>query len=234
MLFKKPFFILFSCVVLLQISCASKGFNRSKMSEELSVAKPSFDDKAIKDAFLKKPNLPKKFRLAVYFTPPRHNDWRWTEQDKNTLDTVIAELKAKGRVSEVFPLVDSVVISDDLKSLRLVAAKHQADALLVVNGAGEIDRYINKWGWSYALLLPTFFIRGSDADTLFVVNAALWDVKNEYLYLTAQTEAELKHKYIAAFGKSDKELLREAKTEALTNLKREIEKNLLGIRFDSN
>jgi hypothetical protein len=113
----------------------------------------------------------------------------------------------------------------------LAAAKHHADALLVIGGAGQIDRYINGLGWTYALLLPTLFVPGSEADTLFITNASLWDVRNEYLYLSAETEATTKKTYIAAFGKQDKELLNDAKTKSLMNLKEELSKMIKGKKF---
>ncbi len=223
--------------ILFQLGCASsKGFNRGELKDQVGVIKPVFDDKEIKEAFNKKSNLPKPFKIGLYFTTPKlakgaKQQWRWTEQDKALFADIGKELKSEGLVSDIFPIIDSLVQNDDLKSLRLIAAKHQADALVIVNGAGEIDRYINKWGWSYALLLPTLFVPGSQADTLFITNATMWDVKNEYLYLTAETEATAKNTYVAAFGKQDKELIDEAKTQALGNLKQELKKMLKGTKL---
>ena len=79
--------------------------------------------------------------------------------------------------------------------------------------------YINNLGWSYLLLLPTLFVPGSQADTLFFANATLWDVRNEFLYLTAETEATSSITYVAAFGKRDEELVVAAKNDALNKLK---------------
>jgi hypothetical protein len=226
--------------LLLPTSCASKGFNRGDLKDQIAVTKPEFTSSEISDAFNKKPNLPKAFKLAVYFKSPSlpsnssHKlssvDWRWTEQDKEILETIAAELKKDGVVSDVFPIMSSLVADEDLKSLRLAAAKHQADALLVISGAGQTDRYINNLGWTYALILPALFIPGSEADTLFVTNAALWDVRNEFLYLTAEAEATTNKSYIAAFGKQDKELINEAKTSSLIQLKSELYKMIKGSR----
>lgn len=63
-----------------------------------------------------------------------------------------------------------------------------------------------------------------------MANAALWDVRNEYLYLTAEAEGEVKDSYIAAFGKTDKELSSETKLKALASLKGEIKKMIKGVR----
>lgn len=221
-------------LLVLQISCASKGFNRGDLKDQIAATKPEFNNSEIKDAFNKKPNLPKAFKLAVYFkSPSRLNnsssaEWRWTEQDKAILESVAADLKKDGVVSDVFPIVSSLVGDEDLRSLRLAAAKHQADALLVISGAGQTDRYINKLGWTYALILPVLFIPGSEADTLFVSNAALWDVRNEFLYLTAETEATTNKTYVAAFGDQDKDLINTAKTASLNQLKEELSKMIKG------
>jgi len=220
----------------LVVGCASKGFNRGELSEQISVVKPVYDDKAIKDTYNKKANLPKPFKLAVYFKDPkgfqsRHAEWRWTEHDKAFMDDVAKDLKAQGLVAEVFPIIGTLVEDQNLKALRLVAAQHQADALLIVTGTGQIDRYINSWGWTYLLVLPALFVPGSEADTLFMTSASLWDVKNEFLYLTAEAEAITSDNHIAAFGKRDIELLDSAKTQALGKLKEAIKKMIQGTKF---
>ncbi len=221
---------------IFQIGCASRGFNRGELKEQIGVTKPKFDDKDIKEAYNKKPNLPKPFRLAVYFKNPSNMNrpdfsWHWSPADKAFLEEIGKALTKDNVVADVFPIVGSIVQDEDLRSLRLIAAKHQADALLVVSGAGQIDRYINNWGWTYALVVPALFVKGSQADTLFMSSASLWDVKNEYLYLTAETEATTSDRYIAAFGKQDKELIDEAKTKSLQNLKGEIEKMIRGTKL---
>lgn len=228
-----------SCAVLAvafsMLGCASKGFNRGALQEQVGVVKPVYDEKEIKDAYNKKSNLPKPFKLGVYFKPPKESrgepQWRWSEQDKSLLEEIGAELKTEGVISDVFPIVGSLVTTEDLKSLRLVAAKHQADALLIVSGGAQIDRYINNWGWSYILLLPTLFVPGSKADTLFLANASMWDVKNEFLYLTAEAEATSSDTYVAAFGKKDKDLVDEAKIQSVTKLKAELKKMIKGTKL---
>ncbi len=221
---------------IFQVGCSSQGFNRGELKEQIGVVKPAFDDKDIKAAYNKKSNLPKPFKLAVYFkSPSRANrssvNWRWSPEDKALVEQACKELVADKIVSDVIPIISSLVQDESLRSLRLIAAKHQADALLIVTGAGQIDRYTNNWGWSYLLLAPTLFVKGSQADTLFISSASLWDVKNEYLYITAEAEAVTSDRYIAAFGKEDKELIDEAKTQSLQNLKSEFRKMVLGTKL---
>lgn len=226
--------VLFGFLVV-TLGCASRGFNRGELKEQIGVINPQFDDKEIEAAFKKKPNLPKPFKLAVYFKSPKEGynipKWRWTNEDKAILEEVGKQLKSEGLISDVFPIVSSVVTNEDLKSLRLVAAKHQADALLIISGATQIDRYLNNWGFSYILLFPALFVPGSEADTLFIANATLWDVRNEYLYLTAETEATTSETYVAVWGGKEKDLVKEAKTKAMEQLKAEIKKMLKGTKI---
>lgn len=215
--------------------CASKGFNRGALQDQIGIQKPVVNDKEIKDILSKKPNLPKPFKLAVYFKKPSPKDlskakWRWTDQDKALILEVAKELKSENIVSDVFPILGSLVADEDLKSIRVAAAKHGADAVVVIDGAGEIDRYINNWGWSYILLVTTAFVPGSEADTLFLSSAAMWDVRNEYLYLSAEAEGKASNTHIALFGDKDEVLLEKAKTDSLQNLKNEVINMVKGLK----
>ena len=215
---------------LVQIGCASKGFNRGELREQIGITKPVTDDKEIAAALSKKPNLPKPFKVAVYLKAPAstnvgakwtssHAEWFWEEKDKEIVASIVKDLKADGLVADVFPLVSSVIANEDLKSLRLVAAQHGADALLIIGGAGAVDRYVNNWGVSYFLIAPALFVKGSEADTLFVANAVMYDVRNEYLYFTTEAEVQTNESYIPAFDRPNKVLLHEAKRSALEKLK---------------
>ncbi|HEX4923211.1 MAG TPA: hypothetical protein VFV50_03965 [Bdellovibrionales bacterium] len=229
-------------LIVLLTGCAT-GFSRKALEEQVGVASPEFNESDIKTAYEKRPNLPKPFKLGVYFKTPSYarsaydpspaiaRDWRWSEKDKAFLDGVAADLKQRGLIADVFPLVSSVVGSDDLKALRLVAAKHQADAILIVSGAADVDRYANNWAITYLLLAPALFIPGSQADTLFLASATMWDVKNEYLYMTAEAEGFAHDKYAAAFGRSNKELIEEAKLKSLASLREQIIKQVAGRRL---
>lgn len=224
--------LMLSFVALYSLSgCQSKGFNRGELQNLAGTKKPVFDDNEIKEAYKKKPNLPKPFKMAVYFASPtgmQSSKWRWTDSDKAKIAELTKELNDQKVVSDVFPLLDSTVSGTDLRSLRLAAAKHQADALLLIGGAGSTDRYMTNWGLTYILLAPVFFVPGSKVDTLFIANATLWDVKNEYLYLTAEAEAMTDQTYIGAFSPRDQDLFLEAKTQAIDKLKNELLKMVQG------
>ena len=213
------------------LGCSSKPFfNRGELSAQAGVTAPVFDgDNAIKDAFAKKKNLPKPFKLAVYFrNPPSGQDWRWTDENKAVIEEIGQNLIKQGMVSEIFPLLSTLVANDDLPGLRLAAAKYQVDALLVIGGSGRIERYMNKKAWSYALILPTLFVKGSEVETLFMTSAALWDVRNGYLYLGAETEGLVHNTYAAATGDTDRELYDGAKKSSMEKMKEALTKAIAG------
>ncbi len=215
--------------------CASKGFNRGSLEEQIGVQKPVVNEKEIKDILRKKPNLPKPFKLAVYFKRPAQKGhdktkWRWTDQDKDLISQVSKELKLENAISEAFPILGNLVVDEDLKSIRIAAAKHGADAVIIVDGAGEMDKYINSWGWSYILLITTAFVPGSESDALFLTSASMWDVRNEYLYLSAEAEGKSNETHIALFGSRDEDLIEKAKMASLQNLKNEIINMIKGLK----
>ena len=217
------------CAVCVAAGCSKSAFKREDLAEQIGVKMPVYDESEIRKEFEKKPNLPNPFKVGVYFKTPATpkgsvEAWRWTEKDKAFLDDFQADLKAQGVTAEVFPILHHVVKDEDLRALRMTAARHHADALLVVAGAGEIERGFNNWGWTYMFILPALVIPASETETLFMTNATLWDVRNEYLYMTAEAEGIVGETHAAAFGKKDKDLLNEAKSRSLANLKGELAK----------
>lgn len=224
---------IFLLVFILQSACTSGGFNRGELKTILGVDKPIYDDATIEKEFRKKANLPKPFKLAVYFKNPKENvsweyakekkqqPWRWEGNDKKILADIATDLKAEG-VADVFPLVSSVVDGDDIKSLRLAAAKHHADALMVISGAAQIERGFNDLGWTYLFILPMIMVPANQANSLFIANATIWDVRNEFIYLTAEAESTETFDSTVLDMKNDKEIYANAKTKALAELKTEL------------
>lgn len=233
---KKVYLLQIALCAMALAGCASKGFNRGELKEQIGATSHSYDDKTIKQAFSKKPNLPKPFKLGIFFKSPNEvkhvkSDWRWTEEDRSRFLLIASELKSQGLISDAFPILNSLVEKDDLRSLRMAAARHQADALLVVGGAGSIERSMNALGWTYLLILPTLFVKGSETETLFITQGSLWDVKNGYLYLTAEAESDDKKTYAALTGDSDRELLKKAKESSLEKLKSELQNMIKGAKL---
>lgn len=216
-------------LLFLESGCASSnGFNRPELRTQLE-PKAVITENDIQQAFDAKPQLPKPFKLVVYFRETRavpfrympYWDLSWKPEDKDRFIKQLDKLTKLGEVSEIILLNDSVVEGQDNKALRLAAARTGADAVLICSAAADIDRYNNKLGPTYALIAPCFFIPGTEINALVMMNATMWDVRNNYLYLSVEAENTL-HKTVPAIYNNEQLMINDAKPAALDALSREV------------
>ncbi len=185
-------------------------------------------DEEIRKTFELKSELKKPFKLAVY---TKVESWgvHWNENDKRELLKLEQYLKNAGIVSDVVYLNSSMFEGQGLPAIRLSAARTGADAVLVVHGAGDIDRYNNALGVTYFLLVTPYFVPGTVSDGLFMFSASMWDVRNQYLYFTAEAEAEASAEG-PAFHLHDPHVLEDAKKDAVVLLRKELEEKFSSIK----
>lgn len=221
-------YLIFINLFLLMTACATSphGFDRGALKKQIAHKSAEYSDAEIQNIMNKKPNLPASFKIAVYFSNPQSNSyakkWRWTEEDHNNVFAKLKKLEATKHISDIFRIVDGIGDTNNLRGLRTTAARHGADALLIISGVSDIDKYINDLGITYALLLPMLFVPGSEADSLFISTASLWDVRNEYLYFSTEAESLENRSYVAAFGNRDQKVISKIKTKSLAKLSQRI------------
>ncbi len=212
-------------VLVLASACSSKGFNKEYLRQQLKSGETRqvVTDEEIKRVFDLKPQLPKPFKVGVYFVDNHHTnmDLRWNSADKEFIIKLEEDLKKSGEVSKVFLINESVVGGQDLKSIRLAAAHHGADALLMISSTSAVDQYTNAAAISYILLLPALFVPGTVTDALFITRAALWDVRNEYLYMAVESESMKRKTAPPIKSHANVELLK-AKSDSMNGLRTEI------------
>src|SRR5579863_7364930 len=128
-----------AAIVALVTACsASPGFNSGALATKLNSSGPVTTDDAIARTFALKPQLPRPFRLGVYFVPPKNRSgggtltWGWSEEDKNRILALANPLKANKEISGAYLISDAVVNGSDLDAYRLAAARYGADAILVI------------------------------------------------------------------------------------------------------
>lgn len=217
-------------VCLLLGACSSRGFNRGALRDQV-VEKPVVADKNIGAALKKKANLPRPFRLGIFFkTPPSVQgkaSWRWSFADKELFLHEIQQSELKKNLAAV-TVVAPVNESESLKDIRLAAARQGIDAVLVVSANADLERYLNPVAWTYLLVIPAFFAKGSQADAVFVSQAMLWDVRNEFLYLSAESETERQLKYPFFVGPEDKDVIAPIKDQALRELAQKVAEMVRG------
>ena len=229
--------VVFLSALLLLSGCASKGFDRSSLKGQLGVTQFAHSSQSVKENLKEKISLSKPFTLAIYMNKKngqgvqRNLNWRWSKKNYELLENAGKELKKEGLITKVIPILNTLVEGDDLKSIRIAAEKHGADAVLIISGIADIDRYLNDWGWSYALLLPALFVPGSEVEGLFLAHASLWGVRNEFLHFTTESESLIKEKYIAVFGKKDLEIIGTAKQDAIKKLSENLKRVVKDLEF---
>lgn len=228
-------FVLVLSVCIITGCSAMKGdYMREDLRQQLGANKPVYDNKDIEMAFKKKVNLPKPFRMAVYFKPliskESERDVRWTMEDKESFIKNLRESVHPDVAAKIHLIPDNMSEASDLSSIRMAAARFQADAVMIVEGKGEVLRTPNKWAPTYALILPMFFVKGSSMDSFFAVNASLWDVRNELLYASTNAEGDMKQNYATGWDENNAHYLTQTKQVAMTNLQKVIKEDLQSLR----
>lgn len=233
--------------LFMMAGCAARGFDRGALREELAKDAPQhITSSDIQRALELKPQLKFPFRLAVYLQPgstevtdrdrstyygqPNRKpisikDWRWEGEDKDQILSMADKLKSDGVISDMFVIPQARVSRNDMESIRLAAAEHGADAVLVVNGIADVDRYNNYSAFLYLTVVGLWLVPGTHADSLFVLDGAMWDVKNQYLYLSVESEGQAS-KMGPQMVLQSKESTNEAKKLALQSFTPEIAKRL--------
>ncbi len=190
-------------IIVVLFGCASpRGFDRGELRTAVS-PEAIVTEEEIQRVLELKPQLPRPFKLGIYLTSPksRHwsSSWNWLPRDKEAILAIGEALSAQGLVSETVFVSPATAPDEKLKSIRLAAARPGLDALLVVSGISDIDRYNNVLGPTYALIVTPLFVPGTVADGLFLSHAGLWDVRNGYLYVSVEADGESTTTAPAAF-----------------------------------
>lgn len=219
-------------LILLASGCAgSVEFDRTAMRATLGIAEipETQPTSAVAQAGMPNPSYP--LRLALYFVekdlPTKHKIQlaRWMDSDKDTLLKRLAPLQNEGIVADTFFLADSTIHGYDVQKIRQAAARYNADAVLIVEGAGTVDRYNNGYAAWYVTLIGAYVAPGTVSDALFMIRSSLWDARTERLYATQTGEGHSTLTGSALFLE-DGQVLALAKKSALEDLARKVAEEL--------
>jgi len=226
---------------LAAVACAgSTGFEQAALRDASAAKNPEINESEVADAFALRPQLPKPYRVGVVFRPLARNTpaadepfWRWDIEQRSALLAIRKSMLASGEVADVFAIDAHTVVGDDLRAIRIAAARHGADAVLVVSGEDVARSSSNGWVASYFALLPMLFAPGSELDVTFTAHAELWDVRNEFLYLSAEAESEA-HQQRALCWLDQREATTQAQTKAVKLLTAELEQRFAGLNASAS
>jgi hypothetical protein len=150
-------------------------------------------------------------------------------EDRERIETWAEPLRKAGIVADMYVMSEMISTKSDLDSIRLAAAKHGADVVLLVKGVAQEDSYVDGSSILNLLVLPGYVVPSSHRDVLFMMRGAMWDVGNECLYLSADAESEVRTR-APTFRVTEGEAVEEAKGEALDSFGRELQKRLFALK----
>jgi len=139
-------------------------------------------------------------------------------------------LVAKGDLHGAQYIPRSSLKGFQLTQLRDSAARYGADLLLVLDGAGAVDRYNNyKGGLLYWTILGAYLADGTHSDAICLVRGSLWDVKSGSFLFEAEAQGRA-HTVGPAALLDDAGAVEQAKTKALEDLERQVTDRLRQFR----
>ncbi len=239
---------LVSMGLFLLAACApARGFDRGAIRQIMRPAEIQVTDEEIRKVLEAKPQSPVPFSLAIHlYHHERWYPWQrpqlkeiWNTQAQEEVIKWFEPLKTEGIVSSVVLIADAAVDSGidasgnaarpSLRAIRLAAARYHADAVLGINSAGDYELSGNPLAFFYITLVGPLFVPGSKGSALVLMNGSLWDVRNEYLYLTVEAEGAKEETGPPAWI-DDKEVIRAAKDRALENFGPELQKRFRNLK----
>jgi len=218
-------------LTLFLTGCFARGFDHPSVYTHLQPEPISNVDEEIAKVSLLRPQLTFPCRIAVYL-PPSVNG-QWTSKERDFVEAWANSLKQEGIAADMFLMSDILThgASTDsskgptLKDLRVVAAKHGANALLVIQGDCEVASYQNPAAVFNLTVVGGYLVPGSHRDALITLHGALVDVGNGFLYASIESQGEGKI-LRPTFIVQDKPAIDKAKTKALENFGPELLKHM--------
>lgn len=232
--------ILLMSLVLLSLSACggSRGLNRQALQESFHENPEVVTAQDIATTMALQARLPTAYRLAIYF---KHKDFPaspalrkvdWVSADADRLQRALAPVQEEGILRQSFLLANSTVQGTTFRDIRLAAARYNADAILLIDGASAVERYNNGHAWWYATGIGTYFAHGTESHALFMMEGTLWDVRTGYLYGTQTAEGETTL-IGPATSLEDRDAIAEAKDVALERFGKEVADMLRLVREKS-
>ena len=210
-------------LILLINGCATGSFDRINLRSQLRSQLGISGEKALDQSPGGEP-----LKLAVHFQRPLsrgklNKQWSWEPKDRAQVLRALYQLKSQKKIDQIIPLHDLIIEEYGVEKLQKLAKAQGADSLLLITANSAEHRYFNQWGLTYLLVLPAFFVKGSEVDHLFLVNASFWKIGQTRPFLSLDAEA-LEHRQYAFLAKEEKPTaIEKVKIDALTTLGQRIE-----------
>jgi hypothetical protein len=164
--------------------CGS-GFNRLSMERSMRERAPMFDDADVEAIERLHPQVELPVRIAV--SQPLSGG-AWTAAEIDEISTWEKPLKRAGIARRVVVLPESLLRDSALDSQRKAAARVGADTLLVMNPETRVDAYVNALAPLDLTIVGLWLVPAHHRDSMTLLEGALIDNRNQYLYAFARGE----------------------------------------------
>ena len=205
------------------------GFNRPLLEMRLHEENAKeVTDEDIQEIQTLKPQLHFPCRIAVALKGSA-GEWRWTFKDRQAMEAWASTLREEGIASDVIFMASMFMPGDSLKDLRASAARHGADALLLIKGAAAADSCLNPLAVLNLTIVGGYIVPASNGAALFLIEGGLIDVNNGFLYASMEAEGE-GHTWAPTFSIKDKDAIERAKHDAVKRFGPELLLRLRNVR----
>src|SRR5262245_57653785 len=159
-----------ACLIL--ASACSSTIDRGKMHRDLEGQGLEFSSKTVQEVEAIRPQLALPIRLAV--APPLwRSDPTWSREELAEIEAWEPELKQSGLVSElvVIPVATYEIGGQGLgkgwlEKLRIAAARHHADALLIVRDVDDVSQWGNFLAVLDLTIVGCWIVPGHQAESV--------------------------------------------------------------------
>jgi len=222
-----PIVLVLIGLMSLSACTGARGLNRQLLQDSFHDHPEVVTDRDVAATMALQANLPTPYRLAIYF---KHRDFpsrpalqraNWVSADADRIQQALKPAQEEGILQQAFLLANSTVQGNTLRDIRLAAARYNADAILVIDGASAVERYNNGHAAWYATGIGAYFAHGTESHALFMVEGTLWDVRTGALYGTQTAEGDTTL-IGPAPSLDDKTAVAEAKDVAMARFGREL------------
>jgi hypothetical protein len=201
--------VFFLIIALLLCGCSKKGFNRGEMESAAQASRPIFVSSSLTVEQIEKLKAQIHLPIKLAVAPPiiAYGRWwgsdqelkSWSNEETAEIESWVGPLEKAGIIKDLL-ILPSILLEgcryDDpgctLRANRAAAARVQADALLMITLGTAVDEYANPISILNLTIIGMWIAPGHHRDALTVVEGAMIDNRNEYLYAFARGEAEEK------------------------------------------
>jgi hypothetical protein len=207
----KTLLLVIAALALLS-GCGTSVYQPSRVAGFEANPSVEIDDDDIGKAFAAKPQLPGKPAVAYYV---------FDDEYAEGVDEMLAHVPDVRSTYRIPPLLVSGERRFDgdgpsygreaqpisIKQLRLLAARAQADILVIIDYGYKVERDPNGLAALGVAILPLLFVPYLDVTVESYVDSYVIDTRNGYLYGHLETHEEASDDFHTIFSARDRELI---------------------------